>query len=105
MTNVVNIRGRRAGTATVPGRTPMLLAGVYDVWADGDLSIAVGTETATIATTPEDGKDGPLDLRTLDSTNGYRVAEGNTIAVRVSDNGDVIGFDGAATNAYWHKVD
>lgn len=101
----INIRGRRAGSVASPGNSGQLQYGVYDVWADGgDLFIGVGTLDATAAVSPALGQNGPLDLRTLTEANGYKIAAGNVVSVRIAQNGDVIGFVGVGT-AYWHKVD
>ena len=105
--NEINIRGRRADTAAVAGLTlsDPLQYGVYNVWADGVIAIGVGTPEATAAADAANGLGGPLDLRTLTVLNGHPVATDETLAVRIAQNGDVIGFIGAATNVYWHKVD
>lgn len=103
----VNIRGRRAETIVASGAlamTGLLSYGVYDVWSAANMSIGVGTPEATAAADAANGLGGPLDLRTLTATNGYRVAAGNTISVRIPQNGDIIGFIGSGA-VYWHKVD
>lgn len=86
----INIRGRRA-KVSVGNMTDMLEYGVYDVWADADVSIIVGSYAASTAENPEN--DDPLDVR-LNAADGYKIIAGNTVSVRISNNGDVIGGSG-----------
>lgn len=106
MTLAISIQARRAGTralaAATVAMTDMLQAGQYDVWADVDIAIAVGTYPKSQGASVND----PNDVRTLTQTTGYRIAAGNVVPVIIPSGDDcVIGFIAAGVgNAFYHKV-
>lgn len=88
--NSVNLEGRVQQTFTlVTGKSVILDAGVYDVWADGDVYLKTNADIASAAPT---------------ANTGYLLRSGNTVPVQLAKPGYLFGAAGTATNVFFHKV-
>ena len=85
--NSVNIAGKRQGTFATGSQSELLVAGVYDVWADNNVYIKVDPTLASNVT----------------SGTGYLIQAGNIVPVRLTAPA-YIGGAGIG-NVYYHRVD
>lgn len=82
----INIEGRQQGSFSAGAQSPLLPAGVYDIWATADIHIKVDQTNAA----------------DVSSATGYLVRSGTTKSVKLAKP-SFIGAAGTAT-VYYHQI-